>query len=191
MDQFIPFIIAHEAGVKSASSSNLVRFQLARNYGYSDDPSDPGGATMIGVTLKTYEAYCRKKGFPIPSKNTLRNIPFAHWKDILKTFFWDSCRADEISFAPLAWIIVDWVWASGPKVISRVQRILGVAQDNIVGPKTITAINDAQPGQLFDKVMECRIAFIEEICERNKALLKFRKGWLNRLSHITKDGLIF
>lgn len=191
MESFIPFIIAHEAGVKSASSSNIIRFELSRENGYSDDPADPGGATMTGVTLKTYSAYCKAKGYPQPSKKALRNIPYSHWKDILKMYFWDFCHADEIGFYPLRWIIVDWVWASGPKALNRIQRILKVPADGIVGPKTIGAINSLPGDYLFSLVMQSRLAYIDEICRRNPALERFRKGWLARLSHITVSGLIY
>lgn len=191
MESFIPFIIAHEAGVKSASSSNIVRFELARKSGFANDPSDPGGPTMIGVTLNTYAQYCRHKGYPAPSANTLKNIPYSHWKDILRTNFWDYCHAEEIRYQPLRWIIVDWVWASGPKVISRIQKILKVTADGIIGPKTMRMINSLPGDYLFDLVMQSRQEYINEICVNNPGLRKFRKGWLNRLSHITKEGLIY
>ena len=31
--------------------------------GYANDPDDPGGHTMQGVTLATYEHYCRRRGW--------------------------------------------------------------------------------------------------------------------------------
>jgi hypothetical protein len=191
MESFIPFIIYHEAGGKFVSTSNIVRFELSRGRGYSNDPNDPGGPTMIGVTIRTYTAYCKKKGYPAPSEKTLQNIPYNHWKEILKTNFWDWCRADEIEFQPLRWIIVDWVWASGPKVIRRIQRILKVKADGIIGPKTLAAINGMEGDYIFALVRQSREAYIDEKCRENPKLEKYRKGWLKRLSHIKISGLYY
>ena len=38
--------------------------------GYANDPDDPGGHTMQGVTLATYAYYCRRRGYPRPAHVT-------------------------------------------------------------------------------------------------------------------------
>ena len=40
--------------------------------GYANDPDDPGGHTMRGVTLATYEYYCRLPGIGRPGRSERR-----------------------------------------------------------------------------------------------------------------------
>ena len=207
MKEFEKFLMAKEAGLSSEVckfESLVLRFTEARRKGWSDDPRDAGGATQTGVTLTTYKAYCRKKGLPVPSKAALRNIPYAHWHDIVKEF-WDCGRCDEIRSKPVAWIIADWVWGSGPKVLKNVQSTVNrlissghspltlsnLSVDGIIGPKSIAAINALDPVVLFDALRSVRIAYYEESCRNRPVNKVFLKGWLNRLDAITFDGLIW
>lgn len=36
-------------------------FSKSKKTGWADDPDDLGGQTMVGVTMATYEEYCRRK----------------------------------------------------------------------------------------------------------------------------------
>lgn len=47
-----------------ADVNKLAPFILKWEGGFVNDPDDLGGATNMGVTIGTYEAYCRKKGYP-------------------------------------------------------------------------------------------------------------------------------
>ena len=194
MDSFIPFILVFEAGLKINSGNidapNETKFALSAKNGWSDDPDDTGGATMCGVTLRTYSAWCNAKGYPLPSKNDLKKIPYLHWRDVLKTYFWDKCLASHIKTKSIACIIVDWVWASGPGMIKKIQKIVGSLQDGIIGPKTIAAINKMDQAELFTKIKEARFAYIDDICRIRPTNEKYRKGWTNRLNAIRFDRLI-
>ena len=61
-----------------ASIDKLIPFILKWEGGFVNDPTDRGGATNKGVTIATYEAYCRQKGLPRPTVEQLKNIPDAH-----------------------------------------------------------------------------------------------------------------
>ncbi len=191
MEQLVRFIIASEAGLDLAQfprTPSVTLFESARRTGWSDDPDDPGGATMCGVTLATYAKYCSRRHYPAPTKQTLRAIPFAHWQDILKSLFWDRCGADFIKDKGVAYLIVDWVWASGPKVLKNVQRLVSTVQDGIIGPKTLRAINDAGHA-LKEQIRIERVCYIERICRRSPVLRKYRKGWLNRINRLDSLNL--
>ena len=188
-----------------ASIDKLIPFILKWEGGFVNDPTDRGGATNKGVTIATYEAYCRKKGLPRPTVEQLKNIPDAHWRDIIKTMYWDKWHADEIHSQRVANILVDWVWLSGVHGIKKPQALLGVKADGIVGNKTLSAVNFADPEELFASLYKERVKFINAIVARSvtayekkigrpateKELLKytqkrFAKGWLNRLADIKK-----
>lgn len=188
-----------------ASIDKLIPFILKWEGGFVNDPTDRGGATNKGVTIATYEAYCRQKGLPRPTVEQLKNIPDAHWRDIIKTMFWDKWHADDIHSQKVANILVDWVWLSGVHGIKKPQALLGVKADGIVGNKTLSAVNFADPEELFAELYKERVKFINAIVARSvaayekkigrpateKELLKhtqkrFAKGWLNRLAEIKK-----
>lgn len=164
-------------------------FARAQRSGWSDDPADAGGATMCGVTLATYRSWCAVKGYARPGKAELKKIPYAHWRAIFVSNFWNYCHADRIRSESVAWIIVDWVWSSGPKVIKRVQRVLGVNPDGIIGPKTLAAINEDTPEELFADIKRDRFAYLDEICKSRPANIRFLKGWENRLNALEFDNL--
>ena len=81
--------------------------------GFANDPADRGGATNKGVTIATFEAYCKAKSLPRPNVERLKGMTDGEWLDILKTMFWDKWQADKIKSQKLANILVDWVWGSG------------------------------------------------------------------------------
>ena len=188
-----------------ADIKNLIPFILKWEGGFANDPTDRGGATNKGVTIATYESYCKKKGLPRPSVADLKHISDDNWRDIVKTMFWDKWRADDIQSQKVANILVDWFWASGIHGIKKPQALLGVKVDGIVGNKTLSAVNFADPEELFGAIYQERVKFLTAIVANSVAayekkigrkateaeLLKytqkrFIKGWLNRLQDIKK-----
>lgn len=79
-------------------------------------------------------------------------------------------------------MVVDWVWGSGAGTIKKVQALLNVTQDGIVGPKTIAALNAAK--DISVKVYQARKSFFEAIVKRNPSQKKWLKGWMNRLNYV-------
>lgn len=167
-----------------ADHKKLVPFIRRWEGGFVNDPADKGGATMAGVTIGTYTEYRRRKGLPAPTVTDLRNISNAEWMNIFKTLYWNRWQADKILSQSVADILVDWVWGSGVWGIKIPQRILGVTQDGVVGPKTIAALNARNPRQLFEEIRRARVQFIDDICKKTPTNEKFRRGWMNRLNDL-------
>ena len=172
---------------------------------FANAPADRGGATNMGVTIATFEAYCRRKAYPRPTVERLKRLTEKEWLDILKTMFWDKWKADAIKSQKVANILVDWVWGSGSHGILIPQKLLGVKVDGIVGEKTLEALNAQEPDKFFQVVFDARKKFLQDITagsiRRYEArigrkateaeLLKhtnkrFLKGWLNRLEDIKR-----
>ena len=184
--KMIPFIFHFAAGVPVGDLNKPLewQFELARKKGWSDDPDDPGGKTMIDVTLNAYKTYCKGKGYPVPNGTALKNIQFHEWMEILKTMYWDKMGADNIKSQGIANICVDWLWASGTGMVKNIQKILGVKQDGIVGPKTLAAINGANPTKLFVNLYNARVKYYKGC----SGWWKYNKGWMRRLDAINGDG---
>lgn len=183
----------------------LLPYILRWEGGFVNDPADSGGATNKGVTISTWkQCGYDKDGDGDIDVDDLRLINNEDVKNrILKPFYWDRWQADGIQSQKIANILVDWVWGSGKHGIVIPQRILGVQSDGVVGNKTLSAVNFADPDQLFAAIYKARVAFLNEITQTSianyekkigrkateKELLKntnkrFLKGWLNRLESI-------
>jgi len=161
----------------------LAPFILKWEGGFVNDPDDLGGATNMGVTMVTYKEYCRRKGRPEPTVDDLKHLSNDEWLDILKSMYWDRWKADFIKNQSIANILVDWVWASGKYGVKIPQELLGVTADGIVGNNTLAAVNN-YPSQheLFDKIKQARLDYIDDICKKRPTNEKYRRGWCNRIN---------
>lgn len=188
-----------------ANANILLPFILRWEGGFVNDPTDRGGATNKGVTITTWrQVGYDKDGDGDIDVDDLKLLTNEDVRDrVLVPHYWNRWKADTINDQKIANILVDWVWASGSHGIKIPQRLLGVNVDGIVGPKTIEAVNFADPKSLFLAIYDERVKFINNIVERSVSeyekkigrkateteLLKytqkrFLKGWLNRLSEL-------
>lgn len=77
--------------------------------GFSNDPHDPGGATMHGVIQSEYDAYRHLHGLRLVS---VRYISEAEIRDIYRTQYWDKVGGDELD-AGLDYCVFDAAVNSG------------------------------------------------------------------------------
>ncbi|GHT09196.1 hypothetical protein FACS189432_03560 [Bacteroidia bacterium] len=173
--------------------------------GFVNDPADKGGATNKGVTIATWrQCGYDKDGDGDIDVDDLKLITKQDVIDrILKLYYWNRWKADQIVSQKIANILVDWVWGSGKWGIVIPQRILGVEADGVVGNKTLSAVNFAEPNQLYDAIYKSRVKFFNDITQNDIAVYekkigrkatekelmtytnkRFLKGWLNRLESI-------
>lgn len=175
-----------------ANIEKLVPFILRWEGGYVNDPLDKGGETNKGITIAVWRSRghdCTVKlgnvkvGKRVYSNVTksLYEMTDAQWSDILKSLYWDRWCADQIANQAVANVLVDWVWASGVHGIKIPQRILGVVDDGVVGPKTVAALNARRQDDLFAQIKQARINFCETIVRNNPSQKRFLNGWLNRI----------
>lgn len=166
----------------------LVPHILKWEGGWVNDPDDLGGATNKGVTYRTYKLYCKRNGKPVPTIENLKKLTNREFTDILKSMYWDACRADEINSQSVANAIVDWGWHSGTSTAAKeVQKVLGVTADGIIGNVTLAAINSKSPLPLFGAIQQARKNYIERICLARPANKKFVRGWYNRINSLTYE----
>lgn len=120
-----------------------LQFVLDHEGGWSDHPQDPGGATMRGITLATYRAWCASQGRPEPDKAALRNITPAEVRAIYQARYWQVCRCDELPPA-LALLTFDMAVNAGPgRGVRILQQAVGAGVDGLIGPLTIAAARRA------------------------------------------------
>ena len=161
----------------------LKSFILSWEGGFVNDLRDPGGATNKGVTLATFRSVFDKD----KTVKDLKKITDSQWMTIFKTKFWDRYKADSIKDEWITYLLVDWLWTSGPgNAIERVQKFLGLKIDGIVGNVTINKINSYNGKELFIKLWHLRENFIKTRAQYPI----YGKGWLRRLNGIQYGKLL-
>lgn len=155
-------------------------FILKWEGGFVNDPYDRGGATNKGVTIGTFQSF-----YPGKTVDDLKRITDEQWLTIFKSGYWNPWQADQIKNQAIANILVDWAWASGARTaIRKVQELLGVAADGLVGNETLSAINGQDAEELFDRIKVARYDFVDAIVKRDPSQKRFINGWKNRIKSI-------
>ena len=148
--------------------------------GWSNHPNDKGGATMKGITYKTYCDYRKAKKLSKPTLTQLRRITAKEWNAVLRWGYWDRIKADKIQDEWVTYLIADSVWMSGIGYVKKVQQLLGLKADGIIGTQSLKAINSMDGKELFEMLWNQREKFLYSIATGGNA--SFLKGWLRRLN---------
>jgi lysozyme family protein len=152
---------------------------------WSDNPADPGGATMKGITLETYRAW---KGNPHISKDELKNIPDQDVHDLYKQNYWDKIKGDDLP-SGVDYAVFDASVNMGVgRAAKLIQAAAGVTADGVIGNGTLTAIKNADPKALIEKFSNEKDAFYKSL----PTFGTFGKGWLNRVAQVksTSESMI-
>lgn len=138
--------------------------------GYSDNPADPGGKTMWGIT----ERVARSWGYT----GDMRNLPRSVAKEIYQALYWNKVRAEEIPEA-VRFDVFDTAVNSGvTQAVKLLQRAAGAVDDGVLGPKTLAAAR-TMDAQLLDKRFSgYRLRFMTTL----KNWPPFARGWAARIA---------
>jgi lysozyme family protein len=137
-----------------AKSLSLV---LKSEGGWSDNPADPGGATMKDVTLTNFCRYVK----PNATKADLRKITDEQLATVYRRFYWDAVLDSDLPDG-VDYAVFDFAINSGPSRAAKyLQAVVGVTQDGRIGPATIAAVKGAKPaGVIIDSLCDARLAFL-------------------------------
>ena len=161
--------------------ATCLRLTLAYEGGWSDNPKDPGGATMRGVTLATYSAWLGHHA----TKAELRAIPQAHVEAIYRELYWDAVRGDDLP-AGLDLVAFDGAVNSGPSRGAKwLQAGLGVTADGAIGAKTLDAASKADHARAVGAACDARLHFLQGL----KTWPTFGKGWAARVAKVRAAAL--
>jgi lysozyme family protein len=148
--------------------------------GYSNDNTDHGGETNLGVTRAAWGQY---KGRPIHDGEMsalTRDMvePFYKWS------YWDKCRCDDLPTG-VDYAVFDFAVNAGPgRAIRYLQRAVGVEDDGVVGPATMAAVKAADPREVLAGFSNAKENFYRNIVERHPSQGKFIRGWLARVEFV-------
>lgn len=143
-----------------------VAILLRHEGGYSDNPADPGGKTMYGIT----ERVARQHGYT----GDMRDLPLSVATTIYRKQYWAMIKADDLP-DELRFHVFDAAVNSGHvQAIKWLQRAAGVKDDGIVGPMTLKAAASVSPA----KYSATRLRFMTDL----KNWPTFGKGWARRIA---------
>lgn len=95
--------------------------------------------------------------------------------------FWMVARLDHVIHQRTAENIFDFgVNAGMPTAVRLAQIVIGAVADGIVGPKTVAALNIADPERFASMYALAKIARYRDIVTRDRTQIKFLLGWINR-----------
>lgn len=153
--------------------------------GFSDHPDDRGSTTYRGISRRYHPDWPGWKQIDeIKKSRSLRNNEVIPQVEMLAELFyenmWDSSGFNWIKVQKVADLIFDFYVNSGGSAIRMVQKLLNAKTDGVMGPLTISAINDAGVGFL-DELWDARRYFYTKIVQRDPDQAVFFRGWMNRL----------
>jgi lysozyme family protein len=150
---------------------NCLAFTLGAEGGFVDNPTDPGGATNMGITAVTLANYL---GRPVNSAD-VQAMTQDTAAAIYQLNYWRPIQGNVMPNG-VDLMLFDWGVNAGPATPNvRLQRILNVAQDGVIGPETIAAVNVHDPRWLITLLGYARNAYYTDLNEP-----EFQRGWLSR-----------
>lgn len=139
---------------------------IAHEGGYVSHEKDPGGETNWGISKRSYPQ--------VDIKNLTRDAA----KAIYKTDFWDRVQCDRLP-PTLAYLLFDAAVNSGiGQAIRFLQRAIGTADDGVLGPLTLAAVQRFDAESLCARFLGQRLDFMTRLSTFDY----FGKGWSRRIA---------
>lgn len=138
----------------------MVKFVLAREGGYVNDPNDKGGETNKGITHTTYDSYRRSKGLP---KQSVKYMTDEEMHEIYYNNYYKASGADKIDNPRLAMYVFDTAVNMG---VSVAKDLYKKSDDNL------------------DKFEQLRRDKYEAYVKSEPTQKKYIQGWNNRVTHV-------
>lgn len=165
-------------------------YLLEEEGGWSNHPSDKGGATFNGVTQGTYDQWRGVKKLP---KQSVRNSNPQEIKELYEIMYWRAAGCDRFPF-PINYFTFDAAVNSGPdRAVKWTQQGLGLEADGKVGPLTVAAAkkaSDTGNAQALLGILLARSDFLSDLVKGNQTQLAFLKGWWRRTLRVLARGLV-
>jgi lysozyme family protein len=144
---------------------------------WSDNPADPGGATMKGITLSVYREWRRNTHI---TKEELRVIPDEEVYNLYKELYWNKVQGDNLP-AGVDYAVFDAAVNMGVgRAAKLIQEAAGVTADGVLGPASLSAIQKTEAKELIEKFSQLK----EEFYRSLGTFPTFGVGWLRRVAEV-------
>ena len=149
--------------------------------GFVDHPADPGGATNMGVTKRSWEEWV---GHEV-TKEEMRSLTVAEITPFYRKRYWDACKCNDLH-AGVDYVVFDIAVNSGTgRAAKFLQEAVGVTADGSIGPRTLSAAASFGANLIINKICDRRESFYRAL----PTFPTFGKGWLKRNDEVHKKAL--
>jgi len=149
---------------------------LRHEGGFVNHPADPGGMTNLGCTKATWEQWVGRK----VTEAEMRALTPSDVAPLYKKRYWDKVMGDDLPTG-VDYAVFDAAVNSGVTRASRwLQQAVGVTDDGVIGPKTLTAVKATDPEVLVQWFNKRRMAFLQSLTTWDT----FGKGWGRRVAEV-------
>jgi lysozyme family protein len=154
---------------------------LIEEGGFSNHRLDPGGATNLGITQKTYEDWV---GIPVSIEKII-SLRVSDVRPIYRTKYWNPVRADDLPDG-INLLVFDAAVNSGPRRAARwLQRCVHAEIDGAIGPKTLAITKTCDPATVIRQYSQERLFFLQSL----NTWKTFGKGWEKRVRRVQDNAL--
>jgi len=154
---------------------------LRHEAGFVDHPSDPGGATNMGITIGTLTDWMARTA----TVEDVRRLTRETAAQIYEARYWKAASCDDWPDG-VALMVFDAAVNYGPaRAIMFLQQALRIGDDGRVGPVTRAAVAGAEPRALLIEYAARRMRFYGRL----STFTTFGLGWSRRLMDTLAAGL--
>lgn len=158
---------------------------LEHEGGYVDHPVDPGGATNLGITRRTFARWRGVSPWWKLPKSEVRTLTRREAGQIYKAGYWNAVRGDALP-AGVDYAVFDYAVNSGVARAARdLQRVTGARADGVVGPMTLKAVSRHHPKTVIRRLLQKRMSFLRRL----RTWGAFGRGWTNRINGVLQHAL--
>ena len=155
---------------------------LKHEGGFVNHPSDPGGATNLGVTQAVWEDWIDRT----VTEENMKALTPAKVAPLYKELYWDRIKGDKLP-SGVDYCVFDAAVNSGvSRAVKWLQTAAGTAADGAIGPATLSAVEAQQPDALVKAYCATRLKFLQGL----PTWATFGRGWGRRVAEVEAAALL-
>ena len=157
---------------------------IKREGGYVNNPADRGGATKYGITWSTLKAWRGR----IVTAEDVAGLDEDEARQIYESEYLVKPKIDKINSVFLRVFVLDSAVQHGPgKAIRWLQKIVGAPVDGILGPMSLSIINQVDSDSLYKRMVAERCRFYGRLITKDPTQAVFAAGWANRIAEFIEE----
>lgn len=161
------------------TDDDIVTGILKREGGYVDRADDRGGPTSRGITIPTLIEW---RGHAVTAAD-VRALTEAEARAIYLGLYINKPGFARIPDARLRELVVDTGVHSGQRHAAEwLQKILGVRQDGVLGPKTMAVLATTPVLYVYLGLCALRMRILGRLITRDRSQASNAAGWMDRIA---------
>jgi lysozyme family protein len=154
---------------------------LKHEGGFVNHPSDPGGATNLGVTQAVWEDWIDRT----VTEENMKALTPAKVAPLYKELYWDRVKADKLP-SGVDYLVFDAAVNSGVSRAAKwLQTTVGAVADGAIGEQTLKQVLLTNSQMIIDKYSATRLEFLKG----RSTWPTFGKGWERRVEEVRATAL--